>query len=497
MFVCNKVDTSTGAQTFDARSCDESDSDEEETERKVDKKRFVFSQLQHHGLIAESESYDSCSSFYGISAQNVREDRRNKTFSQASEIFSKFEDGLLAVLEETIKRQAKQVVNKLIFLQMSLLHSMDRAKQNLPGVFGSQLEFDTAKSVERSLYTTLTSEIASEKNVGVLVTSNLLSLEEKFMPEALRFNATMQVPGEVKPLIASLQELVERLNQLNLLLCVKATRPKYHFPLDWSNNDAPFLRFLIAMKRVILDRTFNDFKRSLEKFLTGKKDVELHSRNILNPQLRYALSLAYGTKAKTSTLQDQVSEQLSVHLTSLVSKELRRVLSEVLIEGLVHAMEWRSSNIDFNVADKPTRKKVLELILSKFSCQRITHSITVALQDRLEKAHAVFVNLLDSLTVVNEVISNTSAHQLDEIAALYIPCVRHLVVQGFALQFLLNNGPLTLGPTIRPTKHGTIHGCTGWPGEESAGEFVVKVIEEEKVEPDVWAQTAVDLINTM
>ena len=160
-------------------------------------------------------------------------------------------------------------------------------------------------------------------------------------------------------------------------------------------------------------------------------------------------------------------------------------------------MEWRSSNVDFNVADKPTRKKVLELILSKFSSQRITHSITVALQDRLEKVHTVFVTLLDSLTIVNEVVSNTSAHQLEEIAALYIPCVRHLVVQGFALQFLLNNGPLTLGSTIRPTKHGTIHGCTGWPGEESAGEVVVKVIEEEKVEPDVWAQTAVDLINTM
>lgn len=410
-------------------------------------------------------------------------------------IFSKLEDGLLGVLEETIKRQAKQVVNKLIFVQMSLVHSMDRTKQNLPSIFGSQLEFDTAKSVERSLYTTLTSNIASEENVGELVSSNLLSLQEKVMPEALRFNATMQAPAEVIPLIASLQELEERLNHLYLLLCVNATRPKCHFPLDWNKDDAPFLRFLIAMKGVILDRTFNDFKRTFEEFLKGKKDVELHSRNILNPQLTYALSLAYGAKAKTSTLQDQSPEELSLRLTSLVSKVLRRVLSQVLIEGLAHAMEWKSSNTDFNVADKPTRKKVLELILSKFS--RITHSISVALQGRLEDAHTVFSKILDSLTVVNEVISNTSAHQLEEMAALYIPTVRHLVVQGFALQFLLNNGPLTLGPTIKPTKHGTIHGCTGWPGEVSAGEFVVKVIEEEKVEPDVWAQTAVDLISTM
>ena len=74
MFVCDKVDTSAGAQTFDARSSDELGSDEEETERGVDKQKIVFAQLQHHRLIAISESYDSCSSFYGISAQNVRDD---------------------------------------------------------------------------------------------------------------------------------------------------------------------------------------------------------------------------------------------------------------------------------------------------------------------------------------------------------------------------------------------------------------------------------------
>ena len=98
MFVCNKVDTSAGAQIFDARSSDELDSDEEETEMEVNQQKIVFAQLQHHRLIAESESYDNCSSFYGISAQNVREDRRTKTFSRASEIFSKFEDGLVGVL---------------------------------------------------------------------------------------------------------------------------------------------------------------------------------------------------------------------------------------------------------------------------------------------------------------------------------------------------------------------------------------------------------------
>ena len=95
------------------------------------------------------------------------------------------------------------MVNKLIFLQMNLVHSMDRTKKSLPNIFGSQLDFDTAKRVERSLYTPLSSDIASEENVGVLVSSNLLSLKGKLMPEALRFNPTMQVPAEINPLIAS------------------------------------------------------------------------------------------------------------------------------------------------------------------------------------------------------------------------------------------------------------------------------------------------------
>lgn len=50
-----------------------------------------------------------------------------------------------------------------------------------------------------------------------------------------------------------------------------------------------------------------------------------------------------------------------------MSKELRWVLLEVLIEGLIYVMEWKFLNIDFNVDDKLIRKKVFELIFFKFS----------------------------------------------------------------------------------------------------------------------------------
>lgn len=491
MFLCNKVDTSTGAEKFDTRSSDELDSDDEaETPTKVDKQKIVFSQLQRHGFIADSESVDTCSSFYGISAQNVREDRRNKTFSRATEIFSKFEDGLLSILEETVKRQAQQVVSKLIFLQMSLVHAMNRTKQSLPHRFGSPLEFDTTKSVEKSLFTMLTSEIASEEQIGKLVNCNLLSLEEELKSEAVQFNATMQV--------TPLHELKAFMDYLAL---VKANS-QYHFTFTANTlkEDAPFLRFLIAMKGVILDRTFNNFRRVFKGFLNKTKDrLEQHSRKMVNPLLlRLVLEDVYGSsppKPDNDSLPGKTPIELLERLKIAVSKVLRKVLSEVLIEGQLHAMEWKSSNANFNLADKQCRRKIVELIIVKFSPQRITHSVSVAVTDCLEAVHKVFLKIVDNLSDINDRMSNNWSQQLEEMAALYIPSVRRLAVQGFALQFLLNNGPLTLGPVLKSTKHGTIRHCTGRAA--STGDSVVKVIEEQKVEADVWVQTAVDLINTM
>ena len=482
MFVCNKVDRSAGAQIFDARG---SDSDEEETKTEDNKQKIVFAQLQHHGLIADSESYDSCSSFYGVSARNVRKDRKKKTFSRATELFSRFEQGLLVVLEETIKRQAKQVVNKLIFLQTSLVRAMGRTRQVLPHMFGSPLEFDTAKSVEKSLYDSLTSTIVSEEKIGLVVNCNLLNLQEQFIREAVHFHTIQQVYPE--------QELEARINALLLL--------KENSKLTRNKEDVPFLRFLIVLRGLVMDRTFNDLKRSFGGFVNRAKEViEVHSRNIINPLLRHAFGVAYGSdlpKIESSSLPNNLSIELPVLLTPVLSKALRKVLREILTDGLLHAMEWKSSNADdFNMADPQSRRKILELIVSKFSSQRITHAVCVAGKRLLDAVHDAFLKVVDDLTGLNDMVSNNWSRQLEEMAALYIPTVRHLAVQGFALQFLLNHGPLTLGQELKSTKHGTIHGCTGWTGEVSAGEFVVKVIKEEKVEPDVWAQTAVDLINT-
>ena len=260
MFVCNKIDTSAEAKQFDySRDSAESDSEGEETTTEFDKQRTVFSQLQKNGLIDDNDSFETCGCFYGISAHDVRVERLNKRGGKATEAFARFEEGLLAILDETVKLQAKQVVSKLILLQMTLVQAMKRTRQALTGtLFGSSLDYDAAKSIRKSLHSAL---------------------------------------------------------------------------IDLSQ--------------------LSDF-----------------------------------TSTKTSK-------------------------------------------------------------------------------------------------------------QMEEMVTLYVPAVTHLVVKTLALQFLLTKGPLLLGPVLKVTKHGQLHECAGWADESTSGACVVKVIKEEEVEAEVWAQTSIDLFNTM
>lgn len=130
MFVCNKVDTSAETQTFDNRSGDDLDSDDEETRMTPDdetsetKETKVFSQLKEHGLLVDS---DKGSRFFGISAKNTRIDRREHiNDSKARKAFAEFEDGLLAFLNENIRSQSVHAVEKLLVLQISIFQAMRR-----------------------------------------------------------------------------------------------------------------------------------------------------------------------------------------------------------------------------------------------------------------------------------------------------------------------------------------------------------------------------------
>ena len=460
---------------------------------KIDKERTVFSQLQNHGLIAETDTYYNCSCFYGISAHNVREDRRKSRTSKASEAFSRFEGGLLAALDETVKLQSKQAVNKLIQLQMNIVHAMGRTRRELPNaLFGSSLvEFDTAKSIGKSLHETLISAVANEKKIGMLINCNFLDFEERFMLAADQYQCQHQ--GRSSGL--------EFEARTYYLLLVKEKQSKDQLTFTPRKEDAPFFRFLAVMKGQILDWTFNVLKRVFDAFFKRTTDhVDIHLRGIVNPLLRHAFEVAYGSLStlKTQGAVSKMGADVFNFLKTEVSNALRKILTKLVIEGLLHAIESTSSTDNCNLTDKLSRRKIIELSFSKFDHDVITAALCAACTKCLTTVHDAFYEVIHDLSHINELISTSTSKQLHEMTIVYVPIAGLLVIRGLALQFLLTKGPLMLGPVLKSTKYCKIHDCSGWADDEGyQGACVVKVIEEENVDAEVWAQTPVDLFNVM
>lgn len=490
MFVCNKVDTSAETQTFDSGSGDDPDSDEEETrmpdgETSKTKETFVFSQLKEHGLLVDS---DKGSCFFGISAKNTRRDRReHRNNSKARGAFAEFEDGLLAFLSENIRSRSIQAVEKLLLLQMSIFQAMRRTRNNLPGtLFAISLELDKATNIGKSLHDELMSTIAKKELMRKLVNGSLRSLREGFLSVADQYQ-----------LCSKRQNTEEELKARTFYFknLVRMNHCKHQLPFSPKKEDIPFLRFLITIYGGIQDWTFNVLRRSLKSLMRKATDhVEMHTKKIDNLFIRQAFHLHYGS----GHWPKRKSLPSGVDLTyTFASKKLREAVTKLLIDGLFHAMEWKSSEANFRLGDKQTRRKIIELILSKFNRQLITESLCEACAECLEMIHSVLLKDIRNHRVTNEVLSADVSQKLEEIAALYIPKMSLLTVQSFALNFRVTKGPITLGPVLKPTKHGQLHDCCEWANMAYPEAGVVKVIERGKVKPEIWSQTSVDLFNTM
>ena len=491
MFVCNKIDTSAETKQFDNRTSDEIDSEDEETTIEFDKQRTVFSQLQSHGLIGDDDSYETCCCFYGISAQDVREERLHKRSGKATQAFSRFKEGLLAVLDETVKLQAKQEVYKLILFQMALAQAAKSKRLTLSwnlGLFGGSLT-DTAKSVGKSLHDTLMSTIANKVKVGMLVNCNLMNLEERLMSAAELYQYHGIKSGSRSSKLDA---------KVHYLLLVRDSEDEERPEFSPQRGDAPFLQFLVSMKEAILDRTFNVLKRGVEVFLKGATDhVEIHSRRFCNLHVGVAYEVVYGSwllKTETSSLPKADANGLTL-IKRTVSVALRKILKKLIMEGVFHVMtEWKSPT---NLEDRQSRRKIMEQLFSKLNSKAIAESICAACSKSLEDMHDDFFKFIDDLSQLSHHISTKTSKQMEERATLYLLTVVHLVVKTFALQFLLTKGPLVLGPALKATKHGQLHECAGWADESTSGACVMKVIKEEEVEAEVWAQTSIVLFNTM
>ena len=491
IFVCNKVDTSAETQTFDSGSGDDLDSDEEETRVRPDeetsetKETIVFSQLKEHGLLVDS---DKGFCFFGISAKNTRRDRReHRNDSKARKAFAEFEDGLLAFLIENIRSQSIQAVEKLILLQISIFQAMRRTRNNLPEIsFAISLELDKATNIAKSLHDELMSTIGNKELMRRLVNGSLQSIRERFMSVADQyqfFSTRQNTEQELKELTFYFKTLA-MMNQC-----------KQQLPFSPKKEDIPFRRFLITIYEGIQDWTFNVLRRSLKRFMReAMVPIERHTKMTDNLFIRKAFHLHYGSGhwPKGNSLPSGVD-----FIYTLASKKLREAVTKLLIEGLFHAVEWKSSEANFRLGDEQTRRKIVELILSKFNRQLITESLCQACAGFLEKIHSGLLKDIRNNRVTNEVLSADVYQKLEEIAALYIPKMSLLTVQSLALNFRVTKGPIILGPVLKPTKHCQLHDYCGWTNMAYSEAGVVKVIERGKVTPEIWSQTSVDLFKTM
>lgn len=131
---------------------------------------------------------------------------------------------------------------------------------------------------------------------------------------------------------------------------------KYYCKFIWNKEDVFFFWFLIVLRGLVLDRIFNDLKWIFEGFVGRVKEiVEVYLRNIINLLFWYVFEVVYGLsllKMKNSFLLNKFFLELFVFLIFVVSKVLRKVLLEIMIEGLFYVMEWKFLNVnDFNMVD--------------------------------------------------------------------------------------------------------------------------------------------------
>lgn len=131
---------------------------------------------------------------------------------------------------------------------------------------------------------------------------------------------------------------------------------KENFKFILNKEDVFFFRFLIVLRGLVLDRIFNDLKWIFEGFVGRVKEiVEVYLRNIINLLFWYVFEVVYGLsllKMKNSFLLNKFFLELFVFLIFVVSKVLRKVLLEIMIEGLFYVMEWKFLNVnDFNMVD--------------------------------------------------------------------------------------------------------------------------------------------------
>ena len=497
MFVCNKVDTPSEEDEYNKDSDEGAESVNEEDKSEVDsakssKELDVFNQLKSENLVS-ADAIESHPFFHGISAREMRWARQNKKRNEAVVKFERFEQCLQETLEVAIKRETKRAVNKLLMLQGSFVaavhqvrarHQSDsevsRAGTLVPDVF------EDVKQTEAAILNTLATFGANQRGIELAIERKLQSLEDKFVRKAECYKigkeTTIRKDIETSTVLRGSADVpLEALLSVNL----------------------PFLRFVEDMKEEILDETFNALKDTLVKAMNDSISNVAEELIRLSGELQHpAIVQIFQRSYDIELSQDQSSQLLLVVLDGLldsideiVTIAFRREISGPLSETF---SLWEvPRDIKADLRDKESRRKVVRLLLSNLNASHVAETVTGECRKSLEEMHSKFCRAILNLRGLIEVLSSDSVSpQLNDLQNVYTPRVRGLAVEGLALQFLMDKGPVVLGDCVPCASPSQFYECVSpnwcYQGEPT----VVKVVKKRDVVEEVWKRTSVDLINT-
>lgn len=486
MYVCNKVDVCDKARDHDNDDGDGDDSADEDAGKvqAINKGEKVFGQLIKNEYV--SGDIESCPLFHAISAKKVREERRERTSTEFTENFKRFESSLKEHLGDVMKSQTRRVVLKLLNLQESFVKVVQVQKTRVTQQAGTLPDIiKRGREIDEKMLESLSKLTLSSGKSKAKIVESIKRLKEVFMHEAQEYKATK---------VRHLQR--EAHNMMKNLVLLENEPPSL------SSHDLLMERFLFDIKESILEKTCNSLDncvteemRELINELTA--EIIQFNEDLADPVVSRILEESYDIQFLA--LKVETNELLGVVLNGLLDsmKEasriaLRKAISEPLSTSYIPTIDKK------DIRKKEIRRSIVQCLLNTIDETRVAEAVQQACFFRLQKMHDLFQDAMNTLqTLQTSFAECTAASQLEKFRLHYTPRIRTLAVEGKALHDMQNLGPAALGSRIAKGRLGDIYTCTSerWCKASPNGQCVVKVVNMNQLGESTWNQTAVDLVS--
>ena len=488
MFVCNKVDITKEANEFDHSDDDDDDDDDDEVERVHHKEEIVFDQLKERKFLSD-ESWQTCALFHAISAKNVRDDRRKTIEGEATRRFQRFQTHLQSLLRKVMKTQTSKVVQTLLLLQETFVNVVQEQRTHITQQASVIPDIvRKADEIETKLIDSLESMALNSEDFKEKIVEQINNLKSEFVHEAEKYEAAN-----------------EGLLKRDYQTMVKTALPSLSAELFSQNAETIVLeRFLSDMKGSILEKTCNALDTLVQTRMRHfvcelTKAIIDFNEYLSHPIVSRILEESCGVqfvvaKAETDRLLHIMLDGILDSVKEAANIALRREISVPL------SSRQLSTYTRENVHNKANRRSIVESLLETINEERVAEAVLEACRDRLEKMLEKFQAAMQFVASLQRAFEDCQmTTELEVFRMHFTPQIRMLAVEGMALKYFLDRGPVVLGSQTAQTRHGAVYECTSerWCRASPSGQCVVKVVAKNVVGENAWNQTAVDLVNMM